>query len=281
MDNKFPDLWDNFIALIRSEFERNGVKYADVPYEKIPFAYLNWLRRSVSPKPRRILKSMEFECPNELVSGLAEIERIIISGDALQPHMSKFLNKASFNDKLLNDWGIYHLHLGFGENKHGKSLLYARFDESNAYFIKIVPRHRLWVDKDTIQILHNNWPSTIQRYRIEGVASDGLGHADAQHAFIRKHNANAFIYLDDGAVYMGPGGGLFCSGDSSRTWKIHDYILIQFEEFDKWVEREKGKTIRSNPSFTMSITRRGGTLWLAVIETNINQLVWTCEVSLD
>lgn len=80
---------------------------------------------------------------------------------------------------------------------------------------------------------------------------------------------------------MGPGGGLVGSGESASTWRLHDYILIQLEEFDKWVAQAKGKTIPSNPRFNLGIAREGNTLGLAVVEMSLNRLIWSREMSLD
>ena len=81
--------------------------------DSIILAYLRACRRLVSNVPRAIFKAKGFVCPPEHIDALAQIERKIRIGENIGPYLSrKPFNKIGYNDALLNDWGIQHLHLG-------------------------------------------------------------------------------------------------------------------------------------------------------------------------
>ena len=78
----------------------------------IVLTYFRVLRRLVSNVPRAIFKAEGFVCPPEHVDALAQIERKIRNGESIVPYLSRRVLDVSYNDALLNDWGIQHLHLG-------------------------------------------------------------------------------------------------------------------------------------------------------------------------
>lgn len=270
-----PDLWKEFIKHGRKEFTANGVTTNAISDEALPLAYLNWLKRAVSAMPRKIHRSNKFSCPPECVDGLAEIERKIAIGETLRPHLSTRITNPTYNDPMLNDWGIYHLHLGRNLQSNGfvertGQLLYARFDGPNAYLLGIVPHHGLWTLKDMIQVMHENWPSTIERYRVKGIASNDAGHTDNEHAAIRNHSANALIHIAPGIVYTGPGGGLTSSGTGMETLRLHDFLQLSVQDMENHIKSERGKTLPTNPDVRLVVERKGNKLTLIANILNNN-----------
>lgn len=67
---------------------------------------------------------------------------------------------------MLNDWGIYHLHLGTTIQSDGfveqdnDELLFARITPTKFYLINVM-KHGDWERKLIVEILHSNWPETI------------------------------------------------------------------------------------------------------------------------
>ena len=65
-------------------------------------------------------------------------------------HLSRKIVDLDYDDDLLNDWDIYHLHLGTnlhidGFVKRTGPMLFVRFNEQNAYF-KNVMGHGSWTN---------------------------------------------------------------------------------------------------------------------------------------
>lgn len=108
---------------------------------EVSHIYFNFIKRRILPKSREIKISKEFKCPKEYKEGLDILKSKIKKGEDLIPYLSKNILKVNYNDSLLNDWGIYHLHLGKKKKdnfiERTGPLLFAKFDDENAYFINI------------------------------------------------------------------------------------------------------------------------------------------------
>jgi len=70
------------------------------------------LHRRIAAIPRIVEVSQEFACPVKRQNAFEIIKEKAKKGENLQPYLHRLLNKAEYNDDLLNDWGIHHLHLG-------------------------------------------------------------------------------------------------------------------------------------------------------------------------
>jgi hypothetical protein len=108
------DLRKDYSLMRRQELSTLGIEIDQtIPIDEIPYLYFNFKKRIISQQPRKIMKANDFNCPANLLSGLDNLERKIIDGEDLTPHLSKSVSRNYEGvDYLLNDWGIYHLHLG-------------------------------------------------------------------------------------------------------------------------------------------------------------------------
>jgi hypothetical protein len=151
----------------------------------------------------------------------------IEKGENLLPHFStKILLDPSDNDNLLNDWGIYHLHLGVSPHRRYNSLvertgplLFARFDQEFSYLINIFD-HGNWTNENLIQILHDNWQDSILQFRIPGIVE--IEEPIENRANFRKSGVLVPTQLANGVVYMALGGGYTTSGTSVRVVMASD-----------------------------------------------------------
>lgn len=161
------------------------------------------------------------------MAGLAEVERKIVAGSSLYPHLSRSIRSPTFNDSLLNDWGIHHIHLGAEIGADGFAarsgpILFARFDHSSAYLIAVLP-HGSWALQALVQVLHDNWPDSIAHHRLKGVLACGREFSDQDKARLRKANVNSMVQLGRGVVYAPIGGGFSTSGISTEVAIRSDY----------------------------------------------------------
>lgn len=80
-------------------------------------------------------------------------------------YLSKKLYESDYNDMLLNDWGIYHFHLGIpgaGEKfapRTGK-LLFTLISKEDFYCITI-GNHGDWNPQNLLEIVHKNWQTFL------------------------------------------------------------------------------------------------------------------------
>lgn len=186
--------------------------------------------RRIPVRPRTVhwsreLRSREASLSVEIRNGLAVVEREIQAGDDLTARLSRQLAKAKLKpDLMLNDWDIHHLHLDAAHRAGGTAeILFVLVRPDAAYFID-VRHHGAWADGDLIEIVHANWPATIERFRSNALR---LRHhlTDEQRRTLRSKHANSAIQMQDGTVYQAIGGGIVGSGANLKAVMWGDYIL--------------------------------------------------------
>jgi hypothetical protein len=246
MESNFYLDWINYL---KEELHKIGhtVGLNQTP-EEISLKYFNFLWRSIPAKPRNVLISKEFSCPLEHQAGLDILTKRIEAGENLLTYLSvRVLLEPNDNDGLLNDWEIYHLHLGTSPHKkHSNlvertgSLLFARFDHECAYFINIFG-HDNWTNEELVQILHNNWSDSIQQFRIPGIVEleEPVQNRDA----FRKSGVLAPVQLANGVVYMAIGGGYTSSGMGVRVVMAADNHTMKVRQIEDYVRDNLGSLI--------------------------------------
>lgn len=218
------DLYGDWIEMLKKDLIANGLSISsDCAPDNICHQYFNVKRRLIEPVPRDILLSAEFTCPQEQVAGLDLVKRKISAGEDLKPYLSEQINNSDYDDGMLNDWGIHHLHLGMALQSNGfiertGPLLYVRFTRDSAYLINVFP-HGNWALQDLLKIIHHNWPEllSINRLNREGLISLGHSPTDSDIKAFRRNTINALVQMEDGTVYLPPGGGVVLSKLSRKS----------------------------------------------------------------
>lgn len=162
-------------------------------------------------------------------------------------------DQSQYSDKLLAEWGIYHLH--FSSNRSG-DLLFVKFDRdsSNAFFIDILPHERngqnTWANINLIQIIHDNWPEIVapaqfisSRDKIENPEDVPEHLTTKMHKTLRKKNASVIVTTYDDAQYLPMGGGLVASGHSVKAIWMRDFVFMRVQELTNVVNEHKEKIL--------------------------------------
>ena len=213
------DLYRDFADAVRHQMTSEGYDIASIKRddEVAIRSYARLNRRIIAPGPRQILKASTFDPSNHEV-GIAKLETAIRNGESLTPYMSRTITDTGYHDSMLDHWGIYHFHLGTELEEGGNfvrrtgGVLLCRFDDSHAYFIKVVPHGRSvpapWYQKELIEIIHKNWPESIRHALATGVTGLSPRLNEQEVAELRrKSNIVLFLEMSDGTVYMPPGVG--------------------------------------------------------------------------
>jgi hypothetical protein len=191
-----------------------GFDISGVDENDLPIVYFNAEQRRIDPRRRKIEISDIFRCPAELQKGWDKIQREISNGYDITPHLSKFVNCIDRKDPMLNDWGVYHFHLGDELNgdfiKRTGPLLFALVTNECLYAINVYS-HGQWTNNDIVEVIHRNWPNVIKQYIVNGIALAN-DITDAERKILRHSNANAFVQVSDGTIYAPIGGGTVSSG---------------------------------------------------------------------
>lgn len=175
-------------------------------------------------KIRVIHKASGFSCPIGYENKLTFLENAIENGSDLMPFMTKKTRDLNNEDYMLNDWGIFHLHINDSfENgfiKRSAYLLLAFIDSDNAYFIKCIDHPRAgellpWGLKEYLEIIDENWPFLTDSWIINRDRDVQLTthFTEEEYVSLRKHGINACVELTNGKIVLGIGGGM--AGDLS------------------------------------------------------------------
>lgn len=233
----FYEDWINILKDILSEHW--GYDVSNMTTDEIPPVYFNTEKRRPEQKVRKVMISDVFDCPESLTSGWNKLQEQIQIGNDLTPYLSKRVNQADNYDPMLNDWNIHHMHLGEDIEEHSDfmkrtgPLLFALFHENNFYAIDIF-KHGDWVNQDIIEIIHRNWPETIESKQLKGITrSTDEELTEENMKTLRSKNCNYVIHVSDGTAYAALGGGVASAGNTVDTimkLDIQRKFLMSLEE---------------------------------------------------
>lgn len=238
--NLFQD-WKN---ILKEDLESYGYDLSNTNNKDIPTLYYNVKNRHIEEKPRKINISKEFNCPRDLERGWRFLNKHVKSGKDLNAHLSKGVKKLKRRDILLDNWDIYHFHLGEkmeGEFvKRGDPLVFAILKEHIFYAIGIF-KHGDWAKQEIVEIIHSNWSYIIKDYVIKGFDEVG-SFSEQETKVMNKKNINAYIEVSDGTVYSPMGGGRSTSGYNAKAI----YFQIRTEKLLRIIENQIKEQLKNS-----------------------------------
>jgi hypothetical protein len=216
-----------------------GYDISSVQEEEIPFLYFNSEFRRISKKKRIVKISNEFQCPSHLSDGWDLLKSKFENGEDVESHQSKLLDELNSKDSMLNDWNIYHFHLGTRMEgnyiNRTRPLLFAMIDNDNVYAVNIFD-HGQWANSDIVDIIHNNWPEVIKEYKIKNFINVSGSPEEAERINLRKKNINTFFTVSDDTVYSMIGGGVVSSGYNIQAIIKTDRQKAFLKNLEKYLE---------------------------------------------
>jgi hypothetical protein len=241
---------------------------------KVAMAYFNVQKRRIDPAARSFVFATDFICPPDCQPGLDWLREKSERGDDINPHCSKDLRKAGKFDPLLFDWGIHHFHLGKTLESNGfvartELILLAMVKNDSIYCIATRPHGKtnpgVWVERDLLEIVHSNWPDLITHRRLN-VESVGPKITDEEYLDFRKNGLSTPVELQDGTVYLSPGGG-YTSGRNSID------VILEYNQSVNGLEILKRKIELELPQITKKIRMQSkyyGNAFLFALERSRN-----------
>ncbi|WP_272460004.1 hypothetical protein [Polyangium jinanense] len=209
--------------------------------------YFSEKLRRIEERPRTVVWSRELrakELPEELRTALFAIEASSLAGLDLNPHLSKTIKKAGYNDMLLNDWGIHHMHLG--PPSTGTDFFVGRRDEllfvwptvDKLYFVDVLG-HGHFSDDTLIETTHQNWPHLLEPYRCTDVVVPDPISSEERTLLRRPSKFGggcllAATTVRDGTVYFTPGGGYSVGGTNRKARDVAYCYLNEASRWQQW-----------------------------------------------
>lgn len=236
------ELLQSYIDLIRNTLRRWGVSLEEVSNGNTPYYFHDLMQRYPVVRPRRVFLSKEIEADSEKLELVGFLRRKIEDGGDIWPHLSRKWGELRNLDKLCNNWGVYHLHLGEDLEVHGyvsrtQKVLLLLINPDDVRFIDVRNHGKgfadLWYDIEIMNVVLRNWPDQLAGYKSLMAGHNlSLSTIDKIREY-RKDNINIPMLLEDGNAYLGPGFvsaqglssfGSMYHGDTLRFFGVVDQI---------------------------------------------------------
>lgn len=231
----------DWISILKDILENHwGYDTTGVSEDHLPYVYFNAEKRRPDQRPRKVVLSDTFMCPENLKAGWDRLKGLIETGQDITPNLSALVKQLHNKDSMLNDWGVHHFHLG--KNIKGEfvertgPLLFALITKENFYAIGVY-QHGAWADAEIVEIIHRNWPDEVAQYQIKGIIL-AAEVTEQQRLTLRAKNTNSLITVSDGTVYAPLGGGVVGAGDNIQSIIRADRQKTTLEYLEKYLESQ-------------------------------------------
>jgi hypothetical protein len=232
------DFKEDWKAYVEVELKALGFSYdEDTSTSKNFLKLLNAQRRIPNPQPRKIFFAKTFNCPKHLERDFNVLLEKITNGDKIRPYLSKNIKKNGYIDYALDDFGVLHFH--FKPARTGE-LAFAWITQGEVFFVDVQNHGKaypnVWFNTNFVQIIHDNWPELIARYKLP-FESDKID-SNARKNF-RKNGVNSHITVSDGSSYMSPGGGFVSGGYTIVDGAKNMFIVRHLENYETLIKQEE------------------------------------------
>lgn len=177
----------------------------------------------------------------DVQSAVARVSSEIGKGDDLNHRLTRRYFKAGFDDRLLNDLGVTHLHLGdtgrgldvtgrWSMSGGGADLLWAVFRPQEAFLIDVID-HSAFENYDFVKVIYENWKHLLGE-PLTGWSDVEPKLSPADRAIVRKAGLTTFVE-HNGEVFLP--GGYMSSGLSESVRTASDDRMNALVELFRWL----------------------------------------------
>lgn len=230
---------------------KNGFKEKDLKDDsRIQFQYYNYHHRLIEALKWEVFYSNEFSCPDEYKDGLQFLINKLENGEDITPHLSRRIKLVNFDDDLLNEWNIYHLHLGTiieddGFIERTEFVLYL-YKKQNQLFLLDVLDHNNFNNQSLVTIIHKNWPKLIERFLLKEATGLTRPVSNEDIKGLRKAHVVSFIEPMPGIVYMPMGMGNTTSGIALEVVRKADEFMYYIRELERVAIQQINNLVSKN-----------------------------------
>lgn len=248
------DFKKDWMEFVQGDMRAYGLFYDPLrSAEDNTLRYLNVRRRTPRSSARQAHESKELCIPNQYLADYSALKKLLSDGGDLTQYLSRDLTnkRGDANDKLLNAWGIQHLHFRPSGTEH---VLFVKMTDTDVFIIQALPHGpKTWVNTSLLKIIHDNWPD-IAGSKSSGICGESL--TANQRINLRKNNVNFATAMPDGTIYFSPGGGLTGAGNCLLDVVDCDKIFALLAYWQKMVEENEANfrsALKMSPSEELSV----------------------------
>ena len=238
------DFHADFREIVESTLRKNDVAVdASESYNDAVYRYYANVRRRVAALQYKVLEAAGLTCPADLATGYSQLKAELENGYDVTSRLSRKMPNATFEDRMLNDWGIVHFHLG-ERDAHGgvpgtKIVLFALVRDETVYAIGFFD-HKSWSNIEVLEIVDRNWPALTKHVRVQGIAEFEL--CDEDRAKLRAAGAN-MLNTVNGQVLAPLGGGYTMAGTSMAAHKQADRAILSVGFYQDHITRSAAEIV--------------------------------------
>lgn len=202
-------------------------------FEELIINYAHFQLRHPPIKKRKVYSSNEINKNFFFHIFRNEIVRISEAFEKGGNIYDYFSNRDFFyDDKLLNDWGIWHIHLFPRSERHKKCdeyLLFLKIDNEKVFFINIY-QHNSWEEKDLLEIAYKYFDDICITNSIKGSSL-----SEEQIRVFRNNNIHYSLQIEDRTFFSG-----------INKLQLGPYYVIKIKELIKYIANFFIKTYHPN-----------------------------------
>ena len=262
------DFRADFQQIVEQNLAKNGIAVDPAePYGQDIYRYYANARRRVSVQRYTVVEAKECVCPPPLTPGYAELKSELEQGVDVTDRLSRSTPKATYEDKMLNDWGITHFHVGLraaqGNLTRGDDVLFAFVCDDVVHCIGFF-KHKSWTKIVALEILQRNWPQAVEPARAKNVT--GYEWTEEDRATFRHAGGN-ILNIVNGEVFAPIGGGITAAGTSMRAHWLADRAIWLVDDYERRVRENiativrdfeaAGHTVGTPPTFHLGFDADG------------------------
>ena len=265
--NVVLDFHADFRIILEKVLVSNGVAVdPNESYDDAVYRYFANFRRRVEARPHQIVEADGLACPPEHAAGYAQLKAELESGVDVTDRLSRKTTNATYEDGMLNDWGVTHFHLGLrgvSADLGTKLVLFALIRDDVALCVGFF-EHGGWSKIEVLEIVQRNWPYVMEQARAKGVTS--YEWTDEERAKFRATGATILTAVN-GNVYGSPGGGYTMARTSAQAHWQADRAIFSVTDYEKYVREnaaaflktieDTGRTVGTPPTFRFHVNEDG------------------------
>lgn len=227
---------------------RSDERSLEIETQDLLDLYLNYYFRRIPVKKYNVKLSKEIEnlVDNDCKSTIANIKNDLEKGKDINARVSRGILKFESNDKMLNRWGLYHLHLGNKMEKDGfiqrtgkLLIIYVNKYKNIVYFLAVAPGHGksypdTFIDSEYLKTLVENWKEVREELECESITGIGPEMKDEDmKKILERSNINLCVVKSGNVLITPPGLGIAMDGNSIEVRRLSMLIVKKCKTLEK------------------------------------------------
>lgn len=246
---------------------RSDERNLEIETQDLLDLYLNYYFRRIPVKKYNVKVSKEIEnlVDNDCKSTIANIKNDLEKGKDINARVSRGILKFESNDKMLNRWGLYHLHLGNKMEKDGfiqrtgkLLIIYVNKYKNIVYFLAVAPGHGksypdTFIDSEYLKTLVENWKEVREELECENITGIGPEMKDEDmKKILERSNINLCVVKSGNVLITPPGLGIAMDGSSIEVRRLSMLIVKKCKTLEKIYGDKLGIEISQDKVFLLN-----------------------------